>query len=228
MQNATSSIHPSMQTNTGRTHHQTAFRGLRFTLLAALSLLTVISFSLPTAMADDQPKKLPPFADIEKLVASELAGNAAYHDGGLITRGDVEPILAKLKALGWSKASADAVLAQTVPDDDPLAIELRASRARTFVPKSAQYPLAFDRLDRLMRLPNGRRTVHDLIGAADGYKMIEYMTTTHGGAEMGKMLSNAPHGADFNAATSRIYTANQLLAEIKKNYQQSATGKSAP
>ena len=77
-----------------------------------------------------------------------------------------------------------------------------------------------------MRLPNGRRTVHDLIGAADGYKMIEYMTTTHGGDEMGKMLSNAPHGADFNAATSRIYTANQLLAEIKKNYQQSATGKS--
>ena len=36
------------------------------------------------------------------------------------------------------------------------------------------------------------KTVRDLIRGPDGYKMLQYMTTSAGGRQMGKQLSNAP------------------------------------
>ena len=76
---------------------------------------------------------------------------------------------------------------------------------------------AYDRLDRLSRLPHGQQTVRDLIRGPDGYKMIEYMTTAPGGKELGNQLSNAPQGKDFNAATGRIYTAEKLLLRLEQS-----------
>ena len=49
--------------------------------------------------------------------------------------------------------------------------------------------------------------------------MIEYMTQSRGGRELGKMLSKAPNGADFNQPTGRIYTLDGLLAQLKKSCQ---------
>jgi hypothetical protein len=90
----------------------------------------------------------------------------------------------------------------------------------------AKYPEAFDRLDRLSRLPHGKQTIRDLIKGPGGDKMIQYLTTTPGGKETGKMLSEAPKGAKFNASTGRIYTVDLLLQHVKKSL--AATQKAAP
>jgi hypothetical protein len=49
----------------------------------------------------------------------------------------------------------------------------------------------------------------------DGYKLIEYLAVTDGGREMGKMLSAAPRGKNFNRPTGRIYNADQLLQRLE-------------
>ncbi len=49
--------------------------------------------------------------------------------------------------------------------------------------------------------------------------MIQYMTTAQGGKEMGKMLSQAPQGADFNKPTGRIYTVPMLLKHLQEEYR---------
>ena len=51
-----------------------------------------------------------------------------------------------------------------------------------------------------------------------GSKLIEYMATTPGGANMGRELSSKKRG-DFNAPTQRIYTEAQLVAELKTRYE---------
>jgi hypothetical protein len=49
--------------------------------------------------------------------------------------------------------------------------------------------------------------------------MIEYMTTTKGGKNLGKYLSKAKTGKGFNAPTNRIYTEKQLIQAIKLAYE---------
>ncbi len=51
----------------------------------------------------------------------------------------------------------------------------------------------------------------------DGYKMLQYTTTTSGGGELGKMLSNSPGAGDFNASTGRIYTVDGLLDRLRQS-----------
>ena len=81
----------------------------------------------------------------------------------------------------------------------------------------SSYPNAYDLLDRLSRLPRGRQTVRDLIRGPDGYKMLQYMTTSAGGRQMGKQLSNSPGAGKFNEPTGRIYTAEDLLRRLEQS-----------
>ena len=55
--------------------------------------------------------------------------------------------------------------------------------------------------------------------------MLQYMTETRGGENMGKQLSKAPKGKNFNKPTGRIYTVDMLLDVLKNLYDQI---KSAP
>jgi hypothetical protein len=102
--------------------------------------------------------------------------------------------------------------------NDYLVQRLRTPRGRQFMRRIANYPGAYDRLDRLSWLPYGKQTVQDLIQKKGGEDMIKYITTAPGGNELGKMLSNAPKGANFNQPTGRIYTAALLLARLKTSY----------
>ena len=83
----------------------------------------------------------------------------------------------------------------------------------------AKYPDAYDRLDRLSRLPYGRQTVHDLIQRPGGEKMTQYMSTASGGKEIGKKFANAPGATDFNKSTGRIYTVAMLLGQLQEQYR---------
>ncbi len=84
--------------------------------------------------------------------------------------------------------------------------------------QSGKYPLAYDRIDRLSRMIMGEKNVRALIRGPDGYKMIQYMTSTPYGRNMGQMLSQDPRGADFNSPTGRLYTADALLGRLQQSY----------
>jgi hypothetical protein len=89
---------------------------------------------------------------------------------------------------------------------------------RKFMRKIARHQGAYARLDRLTSIPRGKAIVRDLIHQPQGDKFIEYLATTKSGRNLGGMLSDVPGGADLNKPTGRIYTAEDLIAELKREY----------
>ena len=87
-----------------------------------------------------------------------------------------------------------------------------------------QYPLGYDRLDRLAKLPRGPELIRQFIRGPEGYKMIEYMTETPSGKNLGAMLSQSPDGKDFNKPTGQIYTVDALLDVLKERYDAGQAG----
>lgn len=184
--------------------------------IGTVALLVQGIFGVPRLIAGDSS---PSFAKIEQVVVDHFRAIPDYQPGAIITRSQVEPLLRKLHRLGWPVADRKEVLDRVMADDDWLVQELRTSDGRRFASHIAGQAEGYDRLDRLSRLVNGKRIVRDLIHGPGGYRMIEYMTQSRGGHELGRMLSKAPNGADFNQATGRIYTLDALLAQLKKSYQ---------
>ena len=171
-----------------------------------------------TAQSDDQHKALPSFSAVTGAVLQGFEKQQTEKPEEIISCGQVEPIFARLKRLGWEVSEKEEILAAVPAENDFIVRQLRTTTGRKFMRQIARYPNAYDRLDHLSRLPHGKQTVRDLIRGPDGYKMIEYMTTASGGIELGKMLSKDPHGAGFNKPTGRIYTVSMLLARLKEAY----------
>jgi hypothetical protein len=181
-----------------------------------LSIVLAMSAAPVVGLAKDKP--IPTFAEVQKVVIRYFNADPDYKPGDLITREDVEPLLLQLQKLGLPLTDADKILARVHSKDDFLSQQLSTPNGRSFMRRIAALPDGYDRVDRLSRLPHGPETVRALVIGPDGDRMIDYMTKTKGGQELGRMLSNAPKGADFNAATNRIYTASQLLNRLQQSH----------
>jgi hypothetical protein len=190
-------------------------------LMAAMAMIA--------AMAPTQGvAKLPDFAVVEQQTKAHFKAIKDLQAGDLISRDQVEELFEVLARFGWQVADRDEILAQVLSESDPLVKRLRTKAGKKFMRQAAGYPQAYDRLDHLERLSDGRRILDRLIEGPDGYKLIEYLTTSSGGKNMGKMLSEAPGGDKFNKATGRIYTQEQLLDRLKESYTKAQQGSGKP
>jgi hypothetical protein len=196
--------------------------GMVFGSIFVLAVITV-SWPIENALAQAKTQSLPKFEKIEAAVWQYFESQGNFQASMLITKEQVEPLLGGLARMGFILSDTKSILDKLPTGDEYLVKELYTPAGRKFMEDIAKYPDAYDRLDRLIRLPHGRQTVHDLVKGPDGYKMIQYMTTTPGGKEMGKMLSNAPKGANFNKPTGRIYTVPMLLTQLEEQYRAKET-----
>jgi hypothetical protein len=164
------------------------------------------------------PKDLPTFEKAWQAVETELAKYPNYQDGDLISRRQVEPAFVVLKKLGWNVLDQNDILAMLPDDNAYFVTRLRTKAGRKFMRQMEQYPLAFDRIDRLGRMSMGNDNIDALIRGPDGYKMLQYMTETVWGKNMGNMLSKAPKGKGFNEPTGTLYTADALMLRLQQSY----------
>ncbi|NLX98202.1 MAG: hypothetical protein GXY83_18740 [Rhodopirellula sp.] len=181
-------------------------------MTSALAVIMFISF-LRTSTSDTKP---PSFEQVERAIRDSLQSRPDVAQGGIISRSDAEVALQKAESLGWKTPDRAEILDAVLPDTDYVVQQLRTSDGKRFSAKIDGLTGAFDRLDRLARLPHGKQTVRDLIQGKGGDRLIEYLTNTPGGAEMGRMLSKTPSGSQFNKPTGRIYTIEMLLARMKR------------
>jgi hypothetical protein len=168
-------------------------------------------------------KELPPFTDVEKIVAghfskAELAGDT------VISRSQVKPLFGKLLKAGWRVKEAEEIYKHVPADDDFIVEQLRTTKGVGFGNDVSAFPGAWDTIDRLAELPHGRSTIRRLVKGPDGYKMIEYITTSRGGANMATMLSQAPGGNAFKKPTGKIYTVPMLMDRLKESYTRARAG----
>jgi len=186
-----------------------------------------------TKAADESPKPqsnspskdnppLPKFDEIEKAVEKHFESQRGYKAGDLLTSKDAPAVFKKVESLGWKVADRKEIEKQFLPETDWLVKQLRTDDGQKFMREIARNPSGFDRIDRMRKMPYGDRQLVDLIHSPEGYKMIEYMTTTPGGKNLGKSLSQGKQGKDFNEPTGRIYTEKQFLERLKQSHKEAS------
>jgi hypothetical protein len=163
-------------------------------------------------------KPIPPFSELQQAVLRHFQAQPDYRPNDLITREEVGPLLAELQRKGYPLADAQKILNRMPAKDEFLAVQWGTPDGRAFMRRIAAYPLAYDRFDRLGSTPQGRQALGNLKQGYAGEKLIEYMTTKGSAKELGKLLSNAATGDQFNAPTGRIYTVAQLLPCLQQSY----------
>jgi hypothetical protein len=182
--------------------------------------LAALLLGIGASVAEAAQKELPSFETLWQAVDTELAKFPGYQQGDLISRKQVAPIFPLLQRLGWKVYDQEEIV-KLVPDDNEYFVkQMRTKAGLKFMRQMAKYPLGFDRIDRIGRMSMGNDNVDALIRGPDGYKMIQYMTETVWGKNMGNMLSNAPKGKDFNSATGRLYTADALMLRLQESYEK--------
>ena len=192
-----------------------------------VSIVAAICFAavstLPFAALANTGTDLPEFSTIEQFVLRHFAAKPSYQAGDLLTRSAADEVLKSIQKLGWVPADANSISSAIPSDQEFIARQLRTPRGERFMRQISGYELSYDRIDRLSQLPDGRRQVYDLVRGKDGYKLIEYLTSSSGGKNLGKMLGSSSKGANFNQPTGRIYTVNALIARLRLSYAQSLT-----
>lgn len=195
---------------------------LRILAVAAVSFAAALAATSTTAANPKAPGGPDP-KQVAWTVERYFKSIPGYEPGDLIWRGQLADLQPRLVALGVSRDTMDAIVATTLEDQSWLVEQLRTKPGRKFMREVKGYPLAFDRLDRLARMPQGHDTIRALIKGPDGAKLLEYLGTSSGGAQLGKMLSSTPEGAHFNRPTGRVYTAEQLIERLHSAGLPSAT-----
>jgi hypothetical protein len=179
------------------------------------AILFALLFLMTDWVAAAQHSHVPDDVAIAKALETYFAAQPGYQKGDLITRSQIEKILAKLQAVGVKLNDASGIAKRGLADDSFLVRELATADGRRFMRKIGDDPGTYARLDRLSTIPRGQQTVRDMVRMKDGDKLVQYMATTKGGRNMGSMLAGARGGVDLNKPTGRIYTAEDLIAAIK-------------
>lgn len=200
----------------------------KYRLLPLLIVAAVAFSAWPAALSSA------PVGRGVRATPAEVAGLAVlgffkklpdFEDRDLISRSQAKAMFDELARRGWKIPRSDELVEKVLPDDDSLVKDLRTAKGRRFMRKVSRYSSAYDRLDRLDKLPGGRQTVKSLIDDPDGHKMLEYLTSTSGGTELGKMLAKSPRGADFNKPTGRIYTSPMLAGQVQRLVEEAGAGR---
>jgi hypothetical protein len=150
-----------------------------------------------------------------KVVDEFFASQPGYQRDDLITRSQIEKVIAKLVSNGLKIRDASSVAKRGLADDAFIVRELSTPDGKRFMRKIAPRAGAYSHLDRLSTISGGQTLVRDLVRQKDGDKMIEYLATTKGGKNMSSMMAQARGGTDLNQPTDRIYTADDLVAVLK-------------
>ena len=170
-----------------------------------------------------EPAQRPKFAAVAAAAAEYFASLEDFQPTDLIRQSNVATALTHVTtATGWQVPEADAIVQRALADDSFVVKQLDTPNGRRFMRDIAKYPGTYSRLDRLTTISGGQQFTKDIIRAKGGAEMIEYMATAPGGHNLGTMMKGVKQGVDLNKPTGRIYTAGDLLAELKKAYDQSA------
>jgi hypothetical protein len=191
-------------------------RGVRALLLLAAAVMC-------NSDAAAEPAKRPSFDAIATAVAGYFASLEDFKPTDLIHQSNVAAALTHVTtATGWQVPDSDAIVHRALADDSFVVKQLATPNGRKFMRDIAKYPGTYSRLDRLSTISGGQQFTKDIVRAKGGADMIQYMATTPGGHNLGTMMKDVKQGVDLNKPTGRIYTAGDLLTELKKAYAKSS------
>jgi hypothetical protein len=165
--------------------------------------------------------RLSDFSKVKNLVNWHFSLRRDYSPGDILSRSNVEPVLKQLRLIGWTIPNQKSILNRVPRDGNYLVRQLRRKAGRKFMRNVREYPLIYDRLDRLTGLASGRQALQEMIKMPDGHKVMLELTQKTDGKKADPILARVRTGANFDKPTGRIYTVEILLKALKKSYDKS-------
>ncbi len=194
---------------------------------AWVSMVLILGLIAPAWGGSGPKLRYPRPAQVKQAVERFFASQEDYEPGGLILRHQVQELFKQFRRKGWKVPRPQTIINRVVSQEDYLAQKLYTSRGRRFMRKISQYEQAYDVLDRLIRIPDGKKILARIINEPGGHRLIGYMTSASGGRELRRMLTRVPGGKNFHEPTGRIYTAKQLIEEINRRIRYARQKRSA-
>ncbi len=184
-----------------------------------LAAILACLFVAPTiSLAARKKHKMPSVAKIDALVQDHFSQLKGYRKGDLISRDDVSALMTQLEKKGWRGATKLPLLEEMLPANHLLVREMRTTKGKAFMRKTASYRLIFDRLDRIGKMTGGQRLIHDLARLPDGHRYAKWKV--HQGApSMEEFLpkgrsGKSPQVKNLRRPTGRIYTEEQFVEAL--------------
>ena len=140
--------------------------GRSWRVLAGMTLLLCQYSNLSSAASQDE-QPLPSFAQVKETLARHFEGSG-IEANDLICQSDVKPIFKLLQMLGWEVVDSREILTRVLPDNNFLVRQLKTKAGHKFMRQVAGFPQAYDRLDQLSHLPQGKQTIRAMIRGPDG------------------------------------------------------------
>jgi hypothetical protein len=196
--------------------------------MAASAVAWFLATGVPAHAADEKKpatdETLPQWAEVQSVIKDSMGKRSKAE---ILSHGDASKTFAKLEKAGWNLADRKQIEKRFLSDSDFLVRQLRSKAGRKFMQRIETMSGAYDHLDHLRKMPYGPRRIRELIRGPDGYKLIEYMTSTKGCKNLGRQFSRGVNGKGFNKPTGRLYTARQFTAELQRLHK-AALAKSQP
>ena len=165
---------------------------IRRCVTAILSGIALGAFAA-SAAAQSKVQSIPPVSDVQKAVWQDFQKQDDFQPGDLSDPRTGRAASWPTSTHGLAIGRCQANPGESLPaKDDFLVQQLRTRAGKKFMRRIAADPNAYDRLDRLSRMPHGQQTIRDLIKGPGGENLIDYMTKTPGGAALGQMLPRRP------------------------------------
>jgi hypothetical protein len=172
---------------------------------------------------------MPDFSAVRAMLETHFQQERDYRAGDMISRGQVAPLIERLKKLGWTIAESQLILDKMLNDGDFLVRTLRTSPGKAFMRKVSGDKLIYDRLDRISREAGGQALIRDLVKLPDAERYAS-MHTARGVPDLLDLLPKDRSGKrrtikDYDKPTGRIYTAATLVSELEGAYAKATASR---
>lgn len=194
---------------------------------AALRLFGGIVTTMAALSASRVAGAVPEFADVRQIVETSFKARRDFHDGDLITHGDIAPILAQLEKQGFDVRRKEQGAVMLLADEHPFARLLNSSEGAKLAPMLRGKPEAYDRLSRLYSFSAGRELVTTLARGADE-KMLATLCSPEAAAELEAMYPDEPACRNLETASGLVYTVEQWVAHLETMHTLAVRNLSRP
>jgi hypothetical protein len=196
-------------------------------LLSALRLFGGMATTLAALSASRAAGAVPELADVRQIVETSFKARRDFHDGDLITLGDVAPILAQLEKQGFDVRRKEQGAVMLLADGHPFARLLNSSEGAKLATLLRGKPEAYDRLSRLCSFAAGREMVMTLARAADE-KMLATLCSPEAAAELEAMYPDEPACRNLATASGLVYTVEQWVEHLETMHTLAVRNLSRP
>ncbi|MGC3967929.1 MAG: hypothetical protein QM775_11335 [Pirellulales bacterium] len=196
-------------------------------LHTAWRFIAPVAAAIAALSAEMATGKMPSFGDVQTLVTTHFESRKNYHDGDLITLGDVAPLVKLLEKQGFDVRRKEQGAVMLLADDHPLARILRSKDGAKLTELVRGRPEAMDRLARLATFPQGREIVMTLARSADA-EALTMLCTVDAAREIEAMYPNEPSCRNLEAGSGLVFTVEQYVSHLQSMHTLARLNLSRP